>query len=164
MIAYEIAQQLHKRGESIGLLAMMDTRGPGYRHGGFKANLPAFVRMLLSPFGTMRRVLDALRVRRARAAGQPLPHILRHREIERTHYRALASYQARRYEGRVLLFKVFCPDQHAEALGWEGYADGGVEVIELPGNHDNLIEQPELLRRLGEALVQAQSATATVAY
>lgn len=164
LIAYEIAQQLHKRGESVGLLAMMDTHGPGYRHGASRANLPAFIRMLLSPFGTMRRVLDALRVRRARAAAQPLPHILRHREMERMHYRALASYQAQHYEGRILLFKVFWPHQHAEALGWEEYAGGGVEVIELPGNHDNLIEQPELLRRLGEALVQAQSATATVAH
>jgi amino acid adenylation domain-containing protein len=158
LIAYEIAQQLHARGESIGLLAMMDTHGPGYRHGAFRENLPAFVRMLLSPFGIMRRALDTLQVRRARAAVQPLPHILRHREIERTHYRALVGYHAQRYEGRVLLFKVAGPHQHPEALGWGGYVGGGMEVIELPGNHDNLIEQPQLLRRLGEALEQAQSA------
>jgi thioesterase domain-containing protein len=87
-----------------------------------------------------------------------LPHILRHREIERTHYRALVGYHAQRYEGRVLLFKVAGPHQHPEALGWGGYVGGGMEVIELPGNHDNLIEQPQLLRRLGEALEQAQSA------
>jgi thioesterase domain-containing protein len=158
LIAYEIAQQLHQRGEAIGLLTMMDTHGPGHRHGTSGANLPAAVRMLLSPFGTMRRVFDAFQVRRAHAAGQPLPHTLRHREIERTHYRALVAYHAQRYEGRVLLFKVAGPPGHSEALGWEGYVGGGLEVVELPGNHDNLIEQPELLRRLGKALEQAQSA------
>jgi amino acid adenylation domain-containing protein len=161
LIAYEIAQQLHEQGESTGLLAMMDTHGPGYRHGAFRANLPAPVRMILSPFGSVRRVLDAWQVRRARAAGRPLPHALRHREIERVHYRALIAYHAQRHAGQVLLFRVSEPRRsarHTEALGWEGHVAGGVVVIELPGNHDNLIEQPELLRRLREALEQAQLA------
>lgn len=162
LIAYEIAQQLREQGESIGLLAMMDTHGPGHRRGAIRAKLPVLVQRVLSPFGTMRRVLDALQVGRARAAGQPLPHILRHREIERTHYHALVSYDAQSYSGQVLLFRVSEPRRSTldtEALGWERYVTGGIEVIDLPGNHDNLIEQPELLRRLREALEQAQSVT-----
>jgi len=164
LIAYEIAQQLHEQGESIGLLAMMDTHGPGYRRDAVRARIPPSVRILLSPFGSVRRMLDALQVRRARATGRPLPHALLHREIERTHYRALIAYSAQPYAGRVLLFRVSEPRRSAqsdEILGWKEFADGGVEVIALPGNHDNLIEQPELLRRLREALEQAQSLATT---
>lgn len=166
LIAYEVARQLREQGESIGLLAMMDTRGPGYRHGVVRANLPSPVRMILSPLGTVRRTLDALRVSRARRAGQPLPHALRHREIERAHYLALAAYRAQPCQGQITLFRVSEPRRSArntEALGWEGFARGGIEAIELPGNHDNLIEQPELLRELRRVLERAQEAAKRVA-
>jgi thioesterase domain-containing protein len=160
IVAYEIARQLREQGESIGLLAMMDTHGPDLHTSAARTKLLAPVRKILSPFGTARRALDALRISRARASGQPLPHALRHREIERVHHRALVAYRPQPYEGPVLLFRVSEPRRsrrHTEALGWEGYVNGGIEVIKLPGNHDNLIEQPELLHRLREALEQAQS-------
>ena len=157
LIAYEIAQQLHEHGESIGLLAMMDTRCPDQRVVA-GPNFLAPVRKLLSPLGMVRRALDGLRVRRARAASRPLPHALRHREIERAHYRALRAYHPQPYDGRVLLFKVSerrRSTRRTEALGWEKFVRGGIEVIELPGNHDNLIEQPGLLRELRRVLQQA---------
>jgi amino acid adenylation domain-containing protein len=160
MVAYEIARQLRKQGESIGLLAMMDTHSPDLHASAARTRLLAPIRMVLSPFGTARRALDAFRISRARASGQPLPHALRHREIERVHHRALAAYRPQPYEGPVLLFRVSEPRRsrrHTEALGWEGHVDGSIEVIELPGNHDSLIEQPELLHRLREALERAQS-------
>lgn len=161
LIAYEIAQQLLEEGESIGLLAMMDTRCPDNR-GATGMNFLAPIRMFLSPLGMIRRTLDGLRVRRTRAANQPLPHALRHREIERAHYRALSDYRPRPYDGRALLFKVAerrRSTHRTKALGWEGIVRGGIEVIELPGNHDNLIEQPGLLRELRRELQVAKRLT-----
>jgi amino acid adenylation domain-containing protein len=161
LIAYEMAQQLRERGEPIGLLAMMDTRCPGDRGTTAGSIFTGAFRMLLSPLAMLRRALDGLRIRRARAANQPLPHALRHREIERAHYRALSAYQPRSYDGQVLLFKVSerrRSTRRTEALGWSNHVMGGMEVIELPGDHDHLIEQPELLDRLRDALARAQSA------
>jgi hypothetical protein len=38
-------------------------------------------------------------------------------------------------------------------------ATGGIEIIELPGGHDTLIEQPLLLENLRKVLERAQAAT-----
>lgn len=159
LIAYEIAWQLREQGEPIGLLAMMDTERPGYRRGIARITLPSPARFLLAPPARVRRMIDALRVRRARAAGKALPHALRHREIERAHYRALNLYRPQPCDDGIVLFKV--PERsrrtrYGGTLGWEDCVRGSIEVIELPGNHDTLIEQPELLRELRRVLEQAQ--------
>lgn len=161
LIAYEIAQQLREQGEAVGLLAMMDTYGPDCRRVATKVNFPSPARIIMSPFGRIRRMIDALRIRHARTAGRPLPHALRHRELERAHYRALIAYQPQPYDGRIVLFRGSEQPKHtqdAKTLGWKGCVKGGVEAIELPGNHDNLIEQPELLRQLRTVLERAQAA------
>jgi thioesterase domain-containing protein len=49
-------------------------------------------------------------------------------------------------------------DMHT--LGWETVALGGVNVIDLPGTHETLIEQPELAKALRVVLERAQRSTA----
>lgn len=162
-IAYEMARQLHGAGESIGLLAMMDTYGPGHRYGDagkFVLTLPHLVTAL---FARARRCVDALRVRNARTRGRPLPHALRYREIARAHYRALCSYQPPPFEGKAVLFRAaeqpFTKTGH-ETLGWSGHVLGGIKVIDLPGDHSHLIEQPELPTHLRALLARSQQAAA----
>ena len=160
LIAYEMAQQLRAQGESIGLLAMMDTYGPGYRHRRASKHLTAPFRFASSLWKRSQRKMDAWRVRHKRAAGLALPHALRYREIERVHYLALGSYHPVQYAGSVVLFRgserLNANDQ-VNGYGWSGVVQGHIEVIELPGNHDNLIEQPELLRRLRNILERART-------
>lgn len=159
LIAYEMARQLREQGHPVGLLAMMDTYGPGCADVAAKVNAPSPARILLAPLGRLRRALDRLRVQRARAAGRPLPHALCNREIERVHYRALREYRPQSYPGKIVLFRA-CEQsdaaRHDETLGWSTWVQGGIEVIGLPGSHDNLIEQPELLRQLRIVLGRAQ--------
>ncbi len=160
LIAYEIAQQLREQGETIGLLAMIDTYGPDCWHKNPNLRKPWPLRIASSLFWKPMRMLDALRTRRARDAGTALPHALRFREIERVHYRALAAYEPRPYQGRIVLFRGSdqpADTREADTLGWANSVRGGIEVIELPGNHNNLIEQPELLRQLRRVLEQAQT-------
>lgn len=163
LLAYEIAQQMRDQGEPIGLLVMMDTYGPDCLHPAQATNVRSPGRVFLAPFARLRRTLDATRVRRARAAGRPLPHALRYRELERAHYGALATYVPRRYPGHVVLFRGNeqpVGTESSRTLGWSGFVQGGIEVVELPGNHDNLIEQPELLRQLRQKLARAQESSA----
>ncbi len=160
MVAYEIALQMHSQGERIGLLAMIDTYGPDYRADPGAPIRLSPARIATALFERTRRPVDATRVRRLRAAGKPLPHALRYREIERAHYRALHAYHPRPYAGCVMLFRASDAPrsmQDAHALGWTNHI-GGCEVVELPGDHDHLIEQPELRERLREALLRARSA------
>jgi hypothetical protein len=41
-------------------------------------------------------------------------------------------------------------------LGWGDSAIGGIDVIDIPGHHDNLVEQPELLEQLQAVLRRQQ--------
>lgn len=161
MIAYEIAQRLRAQGEPVGLLAMMDTYGPDHRVDASARVRPTPARIATALFERARRPADAVRVRVLRAAGKPLPHALRYREIERAHYQALLAYRPLPYTGHVMLFRASdapSSTQDADALGWTNHIGGRLDVIELPGDHDHLIEQPELLERLRDALARTRAA------
>ncbi len=162
MIAYEMALQLRARGETIGLLAMMDTYGPEYRRTDAELHTATSLRIAAGLVGRMRRMLDAARIRRAHATGRPLPCNLRYRELERAHYRALVAYHPRTYDGRAVLFRASTQPRSTRptgTLGWSRYMPRGIEVIDLSATHDNLIEQPELAARLGSVLERAQIAS-----
>lgn len=161
MIAYEMALQLRAQGETIGLLAMMDTYGPEYRRTDAELHTATPLRIAAGLVGWLRRMLDAARIRRARVAGRPLPRNLRYRELERAHYRALVTYHPRTYDGRAVLFRASMQPRSTRptgTLGWSRYMPQGIEVIDLNATHNNLIEQPELASRLGSVLERAQVA------
>lgn len=159
-IAYEIAQQLSDDGEPIGMLALFDTYGPanrrletsGHRHITL-ARVWAAMRIRLL------RVTDRIRVRNARKHNHALSYDLRHREIQRAHGRAYLAYVPSPFAGTITLFRAL--NQPAgivdRTLGWEDSALGGVDVIDIPGHHDDLVEQPQLLEQLQAVLQRLQA-------
>lgn len=159
-IAYEVAQQLDAQGERVGMLAMFDTYGPANRR------LEMAKRGYLTAGSLMRalggrivRVVDSIRVHRARAAGRALPYDLRHRELERAHRRAYLAYVPEPYNGDITLFRATRQPATSvdRTLGWEDSALGGVNVIDVDGHHNDLVEQPELLEKLQQVLRRAQA-------
>ena len=85
-------------------------------------------------------------------------------ELLKSDLRATRNYALHLYPGRVTLFKASeelagtSPDP---TLGWSEWADGGVEVHLVPGNHANLVYEPHvevLAEKLTACLNQAQSA------
>ena len=185
MIAYEIARQLKEQGGQIGLLALFDTYGPANRR--FETeradqlaalgralherlararglNAKGKLAMLMKGIGRrVHRVTDALLVRLLQSTRSPLPHALRYREIERVHERAHMAYKAPPSDISVTLFRASeqCEGMtSSRTLGWDELVGGAVEVIEIPGNHDNLIEQPALAESLKEVLQRAQTRAA----
>jgi hypothetical protein len=99
-----------------------------------------------------------------RRRGKALPHALRYRELERSHERAYFDYEPQSYDGSIVLFRAARhPDEMnaTRTLGWENVVTGTIEVIDLPGSHDDLIEQPALVMGLRHVLEKVQaSATA----
>jgi thioesterase domain-containing protein/acyl carrier protein len=76
------------------------------------------------------------------------------------HYQAMRNYAPRPYAGRVVLFRSRVRPllrMHGRDLGWGELANGGLDVVTVPGNHETMLKPPnveflakELLKRLPE--------------
>jgi thioesterase domain-containing protein len=179
LIAFELAQLLIDRNENVAFLGLFDTYGlddvPG---SGAKTPLAralarwnerwtrarsadAPARRSLLKQALQRRAFrlgDALRSAWHRWRGTPLPHAVRYRQLERIHLRADETYRPSAYPGTVTVFRA--REQPARissswALGWDAVA-ADVRVVDLPGSHDTLIEQPALAIALRDALQAAR--------
>jgi thioesterase domain-containing protein len=185
-VALEMAQQLQAKAERVALVAMFDTYGPHYFE--FYATHEVRGRSGSRMLNTVRhhaRKLQALSAREGydyihsrasarfhdkykhwtcsvyRMAGLPLPHNLRYFALERLNVDMLLKYVPETYTGRIVLFRALVqPDgvYQEPMLGWSSIARGPFEVVNIPGTHNNLIEQPILGQRLRVALRQAQQA------
>jgi thioesterase domain-containing protein len=88
---------------------------------------------------------------------------MRYRELERIHARADFAYRPSSYGGQVTLFRAReqpAAFAGAYALGWESVELGGLHVVNLPGSHAHLIEQPMLAAALRAELDVAESRVA----
>jgi amino acid adenylation domain-containing protein len=177
LIAFELARILVARNERVAFLGLFDTPCPPGASAqparpGFMMRLSERVRQarrldargrfLMLKDALMRRIVrrcDAARSFWHRQRGTALPHDVRYRELERIHLRADAAHCAGPYRGRVTLFRASEAQGEAtsRALGWEEVELGGIEIIDLPGTHDTLIEQPALALALRAALARARA-------
>ena len=167
-VAFEMAQRFVRDGDHVAFLGMFDHPGPrinlgwkdwlGYQMSyvstlppGHRAayiwrglaersRLPAISSRISSSFKRMSSV--------KRTTSSPAMEVFEHS------LRALLAYQVKPYPGHLTLFRAQngSPRIHAEALGgWEGVAAGGVDVVEVPGSHNTMLEPPHV-RALGEAI------------
>lgn len=168
LVAFEMAHQLLQRGEEVGFLGLIDTHGPGY------PQLRPFLDRLSIHFRTLRRGpaqgraqflrerirINMIRLRKNRLK-KPLKHDIHEGRtlpgslgnLEAIHQRAQRAYAARPYPGMMHLFTARQSDlwQPDRFLGWKGYADGGVEVHDVPGDHVSMLVSPNV-DRLAEKL------------
>ena len=85
------------------------------------------------------------------------------RNLLEAHYRALREYVPTAYPGRVTLFRARTRPLlrlHGRDLGWSRLAAGGLEIIEITGNHHSILSEPHvrvLAQRLRFYLEKAQA-------
>lgn len=161
-LAFELAQQLLDRGESIGLLALIDS---GTLQPKREATEADFLPIILDMFPDEQMTLDRLRQMtpkehldyfrgRAAAAGVALPElggdaIGRVFDVFKANLKALWEHRPREYPGKITLF---VGDEQPEgfditadpAMGWGDWARDGVEVYRIPGRHLDLIRRPHV--------------------
>jgi aspartate racemase len=181
LVAFEMAQQLYAQGEEVDLLALLDARitppDEKYSEADFDAVLLAdFFRYfglsldLWEPLARLPKdeVLNHV-LELAQSAGLVPPEVeisQAHRfvEILKSDFQASRNYELHRYPGRVTLFKANeelegpSPDP---TLGWSEWANAGVEVHVVPGNHANLVYEPHvevLAEKLSACISRALSA------
>jgi amino acid adenylation domain-containing protein len=179
-IAFEMAQQLHLQGQNVALLALLDARIPShdeeFADEDFEATLLADVARyfgLSLDFGESlahlpKDELLARALEQGKRAGLVPADIeasdaQRLLELCKSDFRASRNYVLHRYPGRVTLFKASEDLSEASSdptLGWRDWADGGVDVQVVPGNHASMVYQPNvaiLAQKLTACIDQVQS-------
>lgn len=181
VVAFEMAHQLHARGQRVALLALLDGRIPTPDDTFPEADSEAISlveRYFGISFGPMESLAElpkdeqlASLLETAKSAGLVPPELdvsqaLRFVELLRSDLRATQNYGLRLYPGRITFFKAsetLTGTSADPTMGWSEWAKGGVEVHVVPGNHANLMYEPHvevLARILTTCLDQAQSAEA----
>jgi len=170
IVAFEMARQLRAAGQSVGILAILDTEAPGaqsFDMAGFVGNLPHWLtdfvlsrhprRVFFEAFVKTKNLFkksidkigqplgfDALPKRIEDEVEMPEHWPERYRRVIETHYAALLGYEPAPYAGRLTLFRTKAQPlfrAHADN-GWGRLAQGGVEIHRIAGLHANFIQEP----------------------
>jgi len=178
-IAFEMARQLTAQGHTVGLLALIDTRSPAWRvsarrapavAASFVRNLPSWMRDDLAQ-SSARQILKDIRrhARRIAGAGTAVERIIdvsrysaEQQVVMQREYEILEAYKPEPWAGRIALLRAQTQPLllwHDEpTLGWSALAQGGVQIVRIPGNHLTIMREPHvgaLASALGACMVAA---------
>jgi len=169
-LAFEVARQLSEQGEPIGLLALFDTAP---LHADRAPDQEEFLPLLMDFFpGQAHLPLETLRTMSAaeqaeyfvqRAAEAQIVMAAGDTAAGRAIFdvfgasmQAILNYRQKVYPGKVTLFAA----EHRQELfaaardpgfGWGAWAQGGVEVYRVPGDHIHMVLEPHV-EQLAEKL------------
>ena len=196
VVAYEMACQLDRIGETVAFLAAMDASPPNQpQASGARRNLMRISQTLknlpywLRDFANLgytgariavtRRLIIIRKGFESRLGGRKTaltpqemigdiphyeespPHIRRLMEL---HMRAIMDYTPPQYAGKVTLFRVRRNplfSYQEEDKGWGKLAGGGVDLVYVPGGHNDLLwaeSVQDIARELVQRIRQAQAA------
>ncbi|MBN8226639.1 amino acid adenylation domain-containing protein [Corallococcus macrosporus] len=168
-VAWEMAHQLRREGETVALLALLDSSAS--LHFGnpddvnAKARLSAlFLEDLLRASGQPLPPNDGLSpsqwMEALEAASQPLfaaeQSLRKLRHAFETHLNAAWVYEPPPASGPFTLFEA---EGSRWDHGWAAYAPGGLDVHTVPGDHYSFLKPPHLkvlAAKLGDALAKAR--------
>src|ERR1043165_3635294 len=170
-IAFEMANHFHAQGETVSLLAILDTWVMENTYSylfyvDYYVNRAKWFSKLSARQkfdfvkGKISRSIDnfavKFRLREGNGAGAALPPVT-------AVYWPASSLVPRTYDGRITVFRV--PNQPATRirshnLGWESRSTGGVEVEVVSGEHQTLMREPHvkvLASRLTKILAEIEA-------
>ena len=184
VVAFEMARQFADRGETVALLAYIDTFNPDLppkpaatfsekssKHlKSFFKEGPAYgLKLTRTRLRFEKNRLRKLAMNLYLGMGRQLPLNLREIQMIEAYHRAADKYRIEPLDGKITLFTAkdkglnyaHVPDH----MGWEGLASKGVEILKVPGTHDDLVLEPNvryLVEALRIELERAQSASANL--
>jgi amino acid adenylation domain-containing protein len=157
-IALEMAQQLQKAGESVALLAIIDTRLYSTSFARFWHGSRVFLTSMLPHLWPY--ISDYLQLQPAEPSGETKLRKFNSSEFKRlfqvfqANVKADSRYRPQRYSGPLTLFRTAHQDS---AWGWGDIAADGIEVHQIPGHHMNVLRPPQvqtLAEKLSACLAQ----------
>jgi amino acid adenylation domain-containing protein len=152
MVAFEMARQLEANGESVALLAIVDSIPP---RRGIRL-LGELARVLLQG-GEAVYVKERLEHMVRQSLRLPAPKTLK--KMTDTHRWAFWDHVPKKITGRITLFNPADDEAMKDApRHWGKLAERGLELHPLPGRHEDLTREPGvrlLARELAECLARA---------
>jgi thioesterase domain-containing protein len=144
-IALEMAQQLQNLGESVALLAIIDTRlyATSFArrwHGSrvfFTSMLP-HLRPYISDYFNLPPAEPGEETKLPNLKASEFKRLL---QVFQANIRADSRYRPHRYPGQVTLFKT---EDQDSTWGWGEIAAKGVELHHIPGHHMNVLRPPQV--------------------
>ncbi|MBL8001794.1 MAG: amino acid adenylation domain-containing protein [Flavobacteriales bacterium] len=149
IVAYEMARQLQAAGEDIPLLALFDTYAPTE----FKKVMKEEERFYFPIKNALLRAATNWYLKR----DKPLPPKLRHFYIIDVYDQAIRTYDAGTYHGPITVFKAE-GSIGADDMGWSRKEPSAIEVRVVPGDHYNVVKEPQvksLAAELGSSIEHA---------
>jgi aspartate racemase len=170
LIAFEMARQLHSVGERVAFLGLLDSdaemRKPRTWYQRLRFRLDA-VRVLprteRGPYLRRRlanwcaRVVETVRRRHRQQASIPL---VATDSVRAAMNRALLAYRPGKYPGAATVFRARLRSlmTFGRTLNWGRLAQGGVQVIDVPGDHLSMLQEgavAELAAKMNACLRKA---------
>ncbi len=174
-VAFELAQQLLAAGRDVTMLAILDAEGPGGRKriAGLK-RLAAHrnkmrsvgVRYLLQSVqhrvDDLRHWAEKTRLKYRRKHGSAFLPNLTIEEFVAANTLAVEDYHARPYPRRLTIVRARdnlfdSAESLKSGLGWRSVAAGGLDLVEVPGDHLTILQMPAV-QSLAHVLQRAMSA------
>ena len=187
-LAYEMARQLERMGRKVDMVALIDIDAataveflPFFQKHLMNASI--FIKRI---FNRIIHIIKADKVEREKYLTHKLKSFktkkeldlwLNKEEVEKTAgieqaayfnkiedacYKALVNYKIKAYPGKVILFRAksgYFSVKYDFDLGWNYYAKGGVDIFEVPGDHNSIFNKgnvEEMARIFSECLENAQ--------
>ncbi|HEY0603861.1 MAG TPA: amino acid adenylation domain-containing protein, partial [Herpetosiphonaceae bacterium] len=179
IVAFEIAQQLQRQGETVALLALLDSYlplldEPVLDHTSEMIGLASDLSRVfgkelviayadlrdLTPEQQLSYVLDQSRQQGVVPPTVGLAHIRRYLDVFRANLRAAQRYVPQPYSGPIMLFQseASIAELGDSATEWQRLAAGGIDVQRVPGDHYSIIiSEPEVVAERLRALLAAQA-------
>ena len=165
VVAFEVAQQIQRQGEQVGLLALLDSTAPTSRpdiiEGDELMLMEAFSHDLgldleqfefshheferLRPAEQLRYLFECAQSSNLMPPDIELNQVQRMYQIFKINVGAARRYMPQGKVGRITLFR---PEEYAITngpigpAGWESFATEGVELYVVQGNHFNMVREP----------------------
>ncbi|MEN9568100.1 MAG: hypothetical protein RLZZ69_3296, partial [Cyanobacteriota bacterium] len=170
-VAFEMAQQLSRQGETVAVLALFDCFGPnGYDKSTFPQRLSIHLNNLSEL--SFREKLAYFTDRFEYALQSKIPWSWQQKylklinlmnspeqklisQIQNLNFQANQQYTPTVYEGKLTLFRARVRQAYGyfdPYGGWQGIALGGIDIDEIPGSHTSLLLKSENSQILAEKL------------
>lgn len=179
VVSYEMAQRLYSRNIEVEKLILFDTPNPAQElENKYSLSQRAQVNWEFlgeekvgKRIGTIAKraskgVVSKLKHRRevkhamtCLENGTPVSDYVRLIQIREVHTRMIERYVPIPYAGKMTLLRATGPNDYcyySPQLGWEGLVEGGIQVVETPGTHLEIFDEPyvgSLGERMKEILI-----------
>jgi thioesterase domain-containing protein len=173
LVAFEMAHQLTAAGEEVALVVLFDTFPPkvpdrdvtvAMRMRRLRDERAGYLKhVVMRRVDTRRDAATLAEARDIAARGGTVPVELRDVHVQHSFIIAADKYVLRPWRGHVVLMRAEQMGFEATALGraygWDQVVQDGFELVEVPGNHDTLVLEPNattLVQRLRSTLDRVQ--------